>query len=282
MKKMSEECTHDCSTCSANCGSRERKREDFWEKTHEDTHVKKVIAVLSGKGGVGKSMVSSLLAVELNRRGHKTAVLDSDILGPSIPRLFGMKKERATGRGDLLVPVESKTGVKVMSVNLLLEEETTPVLWRGPVVSGVITQFWTQTDWGDVDFMVVDMPPGTGDVALTVMQSIPVDGIIIVTSPQELVSVIVEKATRMAEAVGVPILGIVENMSYMECPDCGKRIEVFGESHTDEVAFRHDLDILDKLPFNPKFAKAADDGAVELCDSDMLKLAADAAENLLK
>ena len=227
------------------------------------SEVKHVIAVLSGKGGVGKSLVTSSLAIELARAGHKVGILDADITGPSIPKMFGMSGRRAMGLGNLLLPEISTHGIKVMSSNLLLANETDPVLWRGPVIAGAIRQFWSETSWGPLDYLLVDMPPGTGDVALTVFQSLPVDGIVVVTSPQDLVSMIVAKAVNMAEKMDVPVLGVVENMSYVECPDCGKKIEVFGHSRLDEVAAAYNLDILGRLPINPAFAASCDAGTLE-------------------
>ena len=227
------------------------------------SEAKRVIAVLSGKGGVGKSLVTGALAVELARSGNKVGVLDADITGPSIPKMFGMSGRRAHGLGKLLLPEISEHGVKVMSSNLLLQNETDPVLWRGPVIAGAIRQFWSETSWGPLDYLLVDMPPGTGDVALTVFQSLPVDGIVIVTSPQDLVSMIVAKAVNMAEKMNVPVLGVVENMSYVTCPDCGKKIEVFGASKLDEVAQQYHLDILGRLPIDPALAAACDAGNLE-------------------
>lgn len=227
------------------------------------SEVKHVIAVLSGKGGVGKSLVTGTLAIELARAGHKVGILDADITGPSIPKMFGMSGRRAHGIGNLLLPEISTHGVKVMSSNLLLANETDPVLWRGPVIAGAIRQFWSETSWGPLDYLLVDMPPGTGDVALTVFQSLPVDGIVVVTSPQDLVSMIVAKAVNMADKMGVPVLGVVENMSYIECPDCGKRIEVFGKSRLDEVAAEYGVDVLGRLPINPELASMCDAGTLE-------------------
>ena len=223
----------------------------------------RVVAVLSGKGGVGKSLVTSALAIELSRRGHTVGVLDADITGPSIPRIFGMGGRRASGLGKLILPEISEGGVKVMSSNLLLDSETSPVLWRGPVIAGAIRQFWSDTSWGPLDYMLVDMPPGTGDVALTVFQSLPVDGIVVVTSPQDLVSMIVAKAVNMASMMNVPIIGLVENMGYAICPDCGRRIEVFGPSRIETVAAEHGLSVLDRLPFDPALAAACDAGTLE-------------------
>ncbi|MDD6031957.1 MAG: Mrp/NBP35 family ATP-binding protein [Oscillospiraceae bacterium] len=275
------ECSHDCSSCGENCPSRQMKPEDFLEKPHDMSHIKKVIGVVSGKGGVGKSLVTSLLAVLLRRREYDVAILDADVTGPSIPKAFGMH-EKAMANEFGILPVESKTGIKVMSVNLLLEDETQPVVWRGPVIAGTVKQFWTDVIWDDVDFMFVDMPPGTGDVPLTVFQSVPLSGIIVVASPQELVSMIVEKAVKMADAMNVPIIGLVENMSYAICPDCGRKLEIFGESHINEIAEKHNLPVLAKLPFTPAVAGAVDKGAVELFEGEWLDYAADVVENLLK
>ena len=244
---------------------------------NEQSNVKKVIGVVSGKGGVGKSSVTSMLAVATRRMGYKVAILDADVTGPSIPQAFGIK-EKATGTDEMIFPVESKTGITVMSVNALLADTTDPVVWRGPVLSGVIEQFWNNVVWGDIDVMFVDMPPGTGDVALTVFQSLPLDGIVIVTSPQELVSMIVEKAVKMAKLMNVPILGIVENMSYAECPDCGKQIQVFGDSHIEEIAKEYGLPVLARIPMNPKLAAACDKGMIELFEGDWLQDAVSAIE----
>ena len=236
---------------------------------NEQSNVKKVIGVVSGKGGVGKSSVTSMLAVATQRMGYKVAILDADITGPSIPQAFGIK-DKATGTDKMIFPVESKTGITVMSVNALLEDTTDPVVWRGPVLSGVIEQFWNNVVWGDIDVMFVDMPPGTGDVALTVFQSLPLDGIVIVTSPQELVSMIVEKAVKMAQMMNVPVIGIVENMSYFMCPDFGKKHRIFGESHVDAVAAKYGIDNLAEIPMNTKIAAACDKGMIELFDGDWL------------
>mgnify|MGYP001118750562 CR=1 FL=1 len=279
MSNTPEGCTHDCGSCGQNCGERKQDPQSFLEKPHELSQIKRVIGVVSGKGGVGKSLVTSMMAVLLNRRGHKTAILDADVTGPSIPKAFGIR-EKAQGSEAGLFPGRSKTGIGVMSVNMLLEEETTPVIWRGPVIAGVVKQFWTDVIWDEVDFLFVDMPPGTGDVPLTVFQSIPLDGIIVVTSPQELVSVIVEKAVRMAEMMNIPILGLVENMSYAVCPDCGKEIRVFGESHLEEVAARHGLAVLGRLPMDPALAKVVDQGVVELFEGSWLDAAAEKLEGL--
>ena len=271
------ECSHNCSSCSQNCS--EREAESLLFKTNEMSKIKKVIGVVSGKGGVGKSMVTSMMAVLMNRRGHSTAILDADITGPSIPKAFGIR-ERATGNEFGLLPSKSKTGVGVMSVNLLLQNDTDPVIWRGPVVAGVVKQFWEEVVWGEVDYMFVDMPPGTGDVPLTVFQSLPLDGIIIVTSPQELVSMIVGKAVTMAKMMNIPILGLVENYSYVSCPDCGKKIAIFGESHIDEIAEKNNLKVLGKLPVDPALASASDKGVIELFEGDWLDEAADLVESL--
>ncbi|MBR3838560.1 MAG: Mrp/NBP35 family ATP-binding protein [Clostridia bacterium] len=259
---MSEGCTHDCSSCSKNCSSRKANKNDFKADLNSKSSVKKVIGIVSGKGGVGKSMVTSLLAATMNKKGFKTAILDADITGPSIPKAFGIT-QKAQGSDDGIVPVESAGGIKVMSVNLLLADDTDPVVWRGPVIAGTVKQFWTDVVWGDVDFMFIDMPPGTGDVPLTVFQSIELDGIIVVTSPQELVSMIVTKAVKMAELMNIPIYGIVENMSYFTCPDNGKDYKIFGDSHIDEIAKEHNLSVIAKLPINPELAAACDKGEVE-------------------
>ncbi len=236
---------------------------------NEQSNVKKVIGVVSGKGGVGKSSVTSMLAVQAQRLGYKVAILDADITGPSIPQAFGIK-EKATGTDEMIFPVESKTGITVMSVNALLADTTDPVVWRGPVLSGVIEQFWNNVVWGDIDVMFVDMPPGTGDVALTVFQSLPLDGIVIVTSPQELVSMIVEKAVKMAQMMNVPVIGIVENMSYFVCPDCGSRHRIFGESHLDKIADKYHIGSMAEIPMNTRIAAACDKGTIELFDGDWL------------
>ena len=232
--------------------------------------VKKVIGIVSGKGGVGKSLVTSMLAVSMQRRDQKTAILDADITGPSIPKCFGIH-ERAQGCEDGLFPVNTKTGIEVMSINLLLDNDTDPVVWRGPVIAGAVKQFWTDVIWKDIDYMFIDMPPGTGDVPLTVFQSLPLSGIVIVTSPQELVSMIVEKAVKMAGLMNVPVLGMVENMSFFRCPDCGKEYSIFGESHIEQVAAAHGITRIAKLPINPKVAAAVDAGCVELADTDELE-----------
>ena len=262
------ECTHDCSSCGADCASR-NKPESLLEAQNAFSNVKKVIAVVSGKGGVGKSLVTSLLAVLTKRNGSSSAVLDADITGPSIPKMFGIH-DKAMGTEDGILPVESRTGVKMMSVNLLLENDTDPVIWRGALIAGTVKQFWTDVLWGDVDYMFVDMPPGTGDVPLTVFQSLPVDGIIIVTSPQELVGMIVEKAAKMAKMMNIPVLGLVENMSWIACPDCGKKIFPFGESRTAQVALEHGVPLLAQLPLDPALARMCDTGVIELFNEDWM------------
>lgn len=253
------ECTHDCSSCSQKCGEAHGPE---IARPHEGSHIKKVIAVVSGKGGVGKSLVTSLMAVNAQRCGFKAAVLDADITGPSIPKVFGING-RAQATENALFPCKSKGGVSVMSLNLLTDNETDPVIWRGPVIAGAVTQFWTDVIWGDVDYMFVDMPPGTGDVPLTVFQQLPIEGIIVVTSPQELVSMIVAKALNMAKLMRIPVLGIVENMSYVKCPDCGKQIKVFGESHIDEIAAENGIEVLGKIPMIPEIAALCDAGNIE-------------------
>lgn len=266
-------CDHDCSSCGENCASR-TEPQDLRAQLHQFSSVKKVIGVISGKGGVGKSLVTSTMAVTLNRRGFKTAILDADITGPSIPKAFNIH-ERAKGNDDGIFPVTSETGIDIMSINVLLENETDPVIWRGSLISGTVRQFWSDVIWANEDYMFVDMPPGTGDVALTVFQSIPVDGIIIVTSPQDLVSMIVEKAVKMAQMMNVPILGIVENMSYFMCPDCGKKHHIYGESKIDEVAERFGTKVLAKLPIDPDLARSVDNGTVEHFEGDYMSDAAD-------
>jgi len=272
------ECTHNCQTCSQNCS--ERKAESLLEAPNKLSNIKKVIGVVSGKGGVGKSLVTGLMAVLSQRAGYKTAVLDADITGPSVPKMFGIT-EKAQGSEMGIFPVNTKTGIEIMSLNLLVKNETDPVVWRGPVIAGTVKQFWTDVIWNDVDFMFVDMPPGTGDVPLTVFQSIPIDGIIVVASPQELVSMIVKKALNMANLMNIPVLGLVENMSYLECPDCGKKIKVFGESHIDETAKETGTEVLAKLPINPKLASACDAGMIELFEGDWLNKAAEKVFALL-
>lgn len=268
---MSElQCSHDCESCSANCASREGGApQSFLEKPNKLSSIKKVIGVVSGKGGVGKSLVTSLMASTMTRKGYTAAILDADITGPSIPKIFGVTGP-ASGNEMGILPVTSKGGVDIMSVNLLLENDADPVIVRGPIIAGTVKQFWTDVIWTDVDFMFVDMPPGTGDVPLTVFQSIPVDGIIVVTSPQDLVSMIVAKAVKMAEMMNVPIIGLVENYSYFKCPDCGKEYPVFGKSHIDEIASQHHLPVLAKLPIDPNAARACDEGRIEEYKTDVM------------
>ena len=261
------ECTHDCSSCSSK-GSCSQP-ESLLAPANQYSRVKKVIGVVSGKGGVGKSLVTGLLACAMQRKGLSAAVLDADITGPSVPRMFGLK-EKAMGCDDGIFPVETSTGIKTMSINLLLENDTDPVIWRGSLIAGTVKQFWSDVMWGDVDFMFVDMPPGTGDVPLTVFQSLPVDGIVIVTSPQELVGMIVEKAVKMAEMMNIPVLGLVENMSWMACPDCGKRLYPFGESRVLQVAEKYALPVLCQLPIDPEIAAKCDAGEIEKLEKDWM------------
>ncbi|MBQ9469276.1 MAG: Mrp/NBP35 family ATP-binding protein [Clostridia bacterium] len=266
------ECTHDCSTCQANCSS--RQTESLKAPQNAGSDVKKVIAVVSGKGGVGKSLCTSMLAVLTQRKGYKTAVLDADVTGPSIPKIFGLSGG-IEGTEEGMFPARTSTGIEAISVNLLLEDEQTPVVWRGPVIAGTVSQFWSGVMWGDIDYMYVDMPPGTGDVPLTVFQSLPVDGIVIVTTPQDLVSMIVGKAVRMAKMMHIPVLGIVENMSYAICPDCGKKIEFFGESKLDGVAEKFGVKVLGRIPMDAKLSKLCDKGAIELMENGYLDHAAE-------
>lgn len=264
---MSSECNHNCDSCSQNCG--DRKAPSLKAELNEASSVKKVISVVSGKGGVGKSLVTSLLAVAMNRKGFKTGILDADITGPSIPRGFGLKERAMSGEFGI-IPVSSATGIDILSINSILPNETDPVLWRGPIIAGTIRQFWSQTYWNAIDYMFVDMPPGTGDVPLTVFQSLPVDGIVIVTSPQELVSMIVGKAINMARAMNVPVLGIVENMSWFQCDQCGKRHSLFGESHIDNVAQEYGIDTVSRLPIDPNLTNLCDTGRIETFEGDLL------------
>lgn len=270
---MAEECTHDCSSCGSACASRQ-KPQSLLAPANAGSRVKKVIGVVSGKGGVGKSLVTGLLACETARRGKIAGVLDADITGPSMPRILGIR-DKAVGNELGILPQEAENGVKVMSINLLLEQESDPVVWRGPVIAGAVGQFWTDVYWKDVDFMFVDMPPGTGDVPLTVFQSLPVDGIIVVTTPQQLVGMIVEKAVKMAEMMKVPVLGLIENMSTYTCPDCGKQHAIFGESHLDSIAAEHHIPVLARLPIQPALASLMDTGTIELFEGDFMQPAAD-------
>ena len=276
---MAEECTHNCSTCSAGCSSKEKN--SLKEQPHELSSIKHVIAVVSGKGGVGKSLVTSMLAVSMQRLGYKTAILDADITGPSIPKAFGLKAG-VEGDDHGMIPPTTTSGIDVMSINLMMEDETKPVVWRGPVIAGAVKQFWTDTIWHDVDYMFVDCPPGTGDVPLTVFQSIPIDGIVIVSTPQELVSMIVSKAAHMADMMDIPVYGLIENMSYVTCPDCGKQIKVFGESHIDEIAERFGYDLLAQIPMDPKLTALVDKGWIEMMDNTYLESAAEVLVNRTK
>ena len=276
-----ENCTHDCGSCSAACDSRGMDPSQFQEKLSLESSVKKVIGVVSGKGGVGKSLVTSLMACRMRAENFRVGILDADITGPSIPKAFGVHEQiRVTPDGRLLVPAETATGIQIISSNMILDHETDPVIWRGPVIAGAVKQFWSETYWENIDYMFVDMPPGTGDVPLTVFQSLPVDGIIIVTSPQELVSMIVTKAVNMAKKMNIPIIGLVENMSYLECPDCGKKISVFGESHVEEVAKENEIPVLAKIPIRPEITKSVDEGTVEYVKAEFLDTAVEAIKKL--
>lgn len=276
---MSEDCNQNCGSCEEECTEREETQTDFSEKLHEMSSVKKVIGIVSGKGGVGKSLVTSMLAVTMNRKGYHCAILDADITGPSIPKSFGIK-DKAIGNEHGILPSKSKSGIDIMSTNLLLENDNDPVIWRGPIIANMVKQFWSDVIWNDVDYMFIDMPPGTGDVPLTVFQSIPVDGIIVVTSPQELVSMIVSKAVKMAEMMDIPIIGLVENMSYFKCPDNGKDYKIFGESHIEEIAKEHNLEVLAKVAIDPKFSEACDKGKIELFEGNPLEGVAKTLENM--
>lgn len=278
---MSENCTRDCSSCGTECAERRSPKSDFIEKPHELSNIKKVIGILSGKGGVGKSLVTSLLAVLSSRGGYNTAILDADITGPSIPKLFGLH-DKVYGNESCFYPIKTKTGISVMSLNLLTERETDPVVWRGPIIGGMVKQFWTDVAWGDIDYMFIDMPPGTGDVPLTVFQSIPVDGIIIVMSPQELVGMIAEKAVNMARMMNIPVLGLVENMSYFICPDCGKQYDIFGESKIEETSKRLSIDNTARIPIDPRLSAASDKGMIELFDGNWLDSMMDMIERTVK
>ena len=276
----SEQCTHNCETCGSNCSDRTAPQ-SFVEKPKQGTRVNKVIGIVSGKGGVGKSLVTSLLASSMSRRGYRCAVLDADITGPSIPRMFGLTA-KATSDGDGILPEQTKEGIAIMSVNLLLENDTDPVVWRGPIIAGMVKQFWTDVDWGDVDYMFVDMPPGTGDVPLTVFQSIPLDGIIIVSTPQDLVAMIVNKAVGMANMMNIPIVGVVENMSYVECPDCGKKINLYGDSHIDSICAEKSIPLLGRIPIAADIAHLCDMGLIEDFTGDYLDYAVKAVEDIRK
>ena len=269
---MAENCNGNCGSCAESCAEREEQQTDFRERPNEMSHIKKVIAIVSGKGGVGKSSVTSMLAVSMRRLGYRVAILDADITGPSIPKAFGIT-EKASGSDIGIFPIISKKGIRLMSINLLLENDTDPVIWRGPILGGTVKQFWTDVIWGDIDYMFIDMPPGTGDVPLTVFQSLSVDGIVIVTSPQELVSMIVSKAVKMAEMMHIPILGVVENMAYFKCPDNDKEYKIFGESHIEEIAEKHHMPILAKVPIDPRISAVCDRGIVELFDGNWFESA---------
>ena len=272
------ECTHDCSTCGQSCSQR-TEPESLLQKPHEQSHIKKVIGVCSGKGGVGKSMVTSLLAVAMQRMGLKVGILDADITGPTIPREFGLK-QKAEGNDTGIFPVRTTTGIDVMSLNLLLPNDSDPVAWRGPIIAGAVTQFWTDVIWGDKDVLFIDMPPGTGDVMLTVCQSIPVDAAVLVSTPQELVGMIVEKSIKMVDMLNIPVIGLVENMSYVQCPDCGKKIAVFGESHVDAIAKQYGIPHTAALPIDRKLAASADKGMIELTNGNWLDEIANAIDEL--
>ena len=276
---MSETCNHDCNNCGETCSERSNEQLDFSAPENSSSHINKVIGVVSGKGGVGKSLITSLMAVSMCRRGHKVAILDADITGPSIPKSFGIHDQLVADE-DGILPAESRTGIKLMSVNLMLKNETDPVIWRGPILAGTVKQFWTDTKWGDIDYMFVDMPPGTGDVPLTVFQSLPLNGILIVTSPQELVGMIVEKAANMAEMMNIPVLGIIENMSYFKCNECGKEHRIFGESHLEEIADRSGISEIARLPIDPAIAAACDSGNIEELDVPWLDNTVDMLETL--
>ena len=271
------ECTHNCSTCSANCST--KSKQDFLEPLNAKSSIRHVIGVVSGKGGVGKSMVTSTLATLMQRAGYKVGILDADITGPSIPKAFGISAG-VEGNDDGMFPPESSTGIKIMSVNLLLPDATAPVVWRGPVIAGTVKQFWSGTVWGDLDYLFVDCPPGTGDVPLTVFQSLPLDGIVIVSSPQELVSMIVEKAANMARMMQVDVVGLVENMSYVKCPDCDKKIKIFGESHIEDIARKHGYPLLAQMPIDPSLAMLVDAGEIEKMNVDYLDGAVEALKRV--
>lgn len=261
---MSENCTHNCSSCSANCGS--RKKESFLKEPHKQSSIKKVIGIVSGKGGVGKSLTTSLLASYAQKQGLSVGIMDADITGPSIPHMFGVT-ERATGDENGINTVLSPSGMQMMSMNLLLDDATSPVIWRGMVISGTVMQFWTDVIWKDLDLLFIDMPPGTGDVPLTVFQSIPIAGIVIVTTPQDLVKMVVEKAVNMAKIMNIPVLGLVENMSYLSCPDCGKKIEIFGHSKADAIAAEYGIPAVARMPLDAQISTLADNGRIEDYDT---------------
>ncbi|MBQ2806240.1 MAG: Mrp/NBP35 family ATP-binding protein [Clostridia bacterium] len=271
---MAQECTHDCASCSSNCSSRQEPQ-SLREPLNDASSVKHVIGIVSGKGGVGKSLVTSMLAVNMQREGYKVGILDADITGPSIPKAFGLNKP-VEGDGIHMIPPTTTTGIDIMSANLLLDDEEKPVIWRGSLIAGTVKQFWSDTIWNDIDYLFVDCPPGTGDVPLTVFQSLPLDGIVIVTSPQELVSMIVAKAANMAKMMDIPVLGLVENLSYVKCPDCGKEIHVFGESHIEETAEKFGFYLLARIPMDHKLAALVDKGWIEMMQNDYLDAATQA------
>ena len=266
---MSENCTHDCSSCSSNCSSRKKEKESFLKEPHKKSSIKKVIGIVSGKGGVGKSLTTALLASYAQKQGKSVGIMDADITGPSIPHLFGVT-DHATGSEAGIDTVLTPSGMQLMSMNLLLDEATMPVVWRGMVISGTVMQFWTDVIWKDLDLLFIDMPPGTGDVPLTVFQSIPLAGIVIVTTPQDLVKMVVEKAVNMAKMMNIPVLGLVENMSYLSCPDCGKKIEVFGHSQAERIAAEYAIPAVAKMPIDPKISSLADAGRIEDYETDAL------------
>ena len=272
-----EDCTHDCSTCGADCASREGGIQKA--QLNPNSSIKKVIGVVSGKGGVGKSMVTALSAIAATRNGYRTGIMDADITGPSIPKMFGVHT-KAYGSEFGILPEETPLDIKLMSINLLVENETDPVVWRGPVIGGVVEQFWTDVCWGDLDVLFIDMPPGTGDVPLTVFQSIPIDGIIVVTSPQDLVSMIVGKAVKMAKLMNIPVLGLVENMSYITCPDCGRKIEMFGPSQAKAVASEYGIKLLEQLPVDPVLSQEADLGKIEFNEGTQMESILDVLDEL--
>ncbi len=276
--KNAENCNHVCEGCSvADCGS--RRPVNMKIEPNELSSIKKIIGVVSGKGGVGKSFVTSMLAAEMQRRGYRTAVLDGDITGPSQAKAFGIS-ERASGNGQVIFPAVTKNGIQVISTNMLLDDEEQPVIWRGPMAAGILKQFYQDVYWNDVDYMFVDMPPGTGDIPLTLFQSIPLDGIVVVTSPQELVSMVVGKAINMADMMNIKVLGLIENMSYVECPKCGEKIYVFGQSHIEEAAEKHGLSVMTRIPLDPRISEASDAGSIEDLQIEAVKPAADLIEKL--
>ncbi len=276
---MEKECTHDCSSCGEACDERTEEMTDFSAKLNEHSKVKKVIGVISGKGGVGKSIVTAMLSVLMRRLDHNVAILDADITGPSIPKLFGLK-EKAYANDLGIIPLTTKTGIDVISINLLLENATDPVIWRGPIIGNMVKTFWSDVVWKDIDYMFIDMPPGTGDVALTTFQSLPVNGIVVVTSPQELASMIVSKAVKMAQMMNIPIIGIVENMSYFRCPDNNKDYQIFGASHIEDIASEYNLKVLAKIPIDPHLSSLSDLGLIELFKGDWLSKIPETLEKL--